>query len=40
MGTPIHEDMVRAAELASLEFILNVLLDDNKKIIAAYSGDI
>ena len=38
-GNPIHEDMVKAAELADLSFILNVLLDENKKIIAAYSGD-
>ena len=38
-GNPIHEDMVRAAELANLSFILNVLLDENKKIIAAYSGN-
>ncbi len=38
-GNPIHEDMVKAAEFANLKFILNVLLDENKKIIAAYSGD-
>jgi nickel-dependent lactate racemase len=38
-GNPIHEDMIVAAELAHLAFILNVLLDEKKKIISAYSGD-
>ena len=38
-GNPIHEDMVVAAEFAHLAFILNVLLDENKKITSAYSGN-
>ncbi len=38
-GNPIHEDMVVAARLVKLAFILNVLLDEKKKITAAYSGD-
>ena len=36
---PIHEDMVYAAHAAKLAFILNVVLDANKKIIASFAGD-
>ena len=36
---PIHRDMAYAAEKAKLGFILNVLLDENKKIRSAYAGD-
>ena len=39
-GNPIHEDMIQAARFARLAFILNVLLDDKKQVIAAYSGDV
>ncbi len=39
-GNPIHEDMIRAARMANLAFICNVLLDDEKKIIEAYCGDV
>lgn len=35
---PIHEDMVFAAEKAKLAFILNVVIDKDKKIIHAVSG--
>ncbi len=38
-GNPIHEDMVYAAEAANLKFIVNVALDDNKRIISAWAGD-
>ena len=38
-GNPIHEDMVVAAKFAKLAFILNVLLDEKKRVISAYSGD-
>ncbi len=37
---PIHRDMVFAARQAGLKFILNVLLDGEKRIIAAYAGDV
>ena len=37
-GNPIHEDMIKASEMANLKFIMNVLLDENKKIIAAFAG--
>lgn len=36
---PIHKDMIFAARTAKLAFILNVLLDQDKHIIAAFSGD-
>ena len=36
---PIHADMLFAAKTAGLAFILNVLLDHDKHIIAAFSGD-
>lgn len=35
---PIHQDMVFAAEKAKLAFILNVVIDKDKKIIHAVSG--
>ncbi|WP_041721055.1 nickel-dependent lactate racemase [Alkaliphilus metalliredigens] len=38
-GNPIHKDMVFAAEEAKLAFILNVVIDSNKKIINAFAGD-
>lgn len=38
-GNPIHEDMLFAAKQAKLAFILNVVIDANKKIISAFSGD-
>ncbi len=38
-GNPIHRDMAFAAKTAKLGFILNVLLDGDKRIIAAFAGD-
>ena len=38
-GNPIHLDMVFAAKTAKLAFILNVILDADKKIITAFAGD-
>jgi len=37
---PIHEDMVAAARAVNVAFILNVALDGEKKIIAAFAGDL
>jgi nickel-dependent lactate racemase len=39
-GNPIHEDMESAAKISKTAFILNVLLDEDKKIISAFAGDI
>ena len=36
---PIHKDMLFAAKTVGLAFILNVLLDHEKHIIAAFSGN-
>ena len=38
-GNPIHKDMLYAAEQAKLAFILNVVIDAKKKVIAAFAGD-
>lgn len=38
LHNPIHEDMIAAARLANLQFIVNVLLDEEKKIVAAVAG--
>ncbi|KAJ53514.1 nickel-dependent lactate racemase [Clostridium tetanomorphum] len=35
---PVHKDMLYAAEMAKLAFILNVVIDNNKKIIYAVAG--
>lgn len=37
-GNPIHEEMLKAAGLAKLAFIFNVVLDEEKKVIAAFAG--
>ena len=39
-GNPIHEDMLCAAKAVHVQFILNVALDAQKKIIAAWAGDL
>lgn len=38
-NNPIHKDMLYAAETAKLAFILNVVIDADKKIINAFAGD-
>lgn len=37
---PIHKDMVYAAKAANLKYILNVVINSEKKIIYAVSGDL
>ncbi len=37
---PIHKDMIYAAGQAKLAFILNVVINGEKKIINAFSGDV
>lgn len=39
-GNPIHQDMLFAARAARLTFILNVLIDAEKRVIAAFAGDL
>lgn len=38
-GNPIHEDMEWAAKRAGLRFIVNVVLDPHKRVVAAFAGD-
>ena len=37
-GNPIHEDMIAAAQMAKLRFIVNVVLDAEKYIVKAVAG--
>ncbi|MCO7175189.1 nickel-dependent lactate racemase [Sporolactobacillus kofuensis] len=39
MHNPVHKDMVYAARTAKLAFIVNVVLDEDKKIIGSFAGD-
>ena len=38
-GNPIHRDMTAAARMAKLAFIVNVIIDEDKKTVAAFAGD-
>ncbi|WP_186429307.1 nickel-dependent lactate racemase [Clostridium sp. BSD9I1] len=37
-GNPIHKDMLYASEKANLAFILNVVIDSEKKVLKAFAG--
>ncbi|MBQ7647187.1 MAG: nickel-dependent lactate racemase [Clostridia bacterium] len=39
-GNPIHKDMLFAAKAANLKFILNVVINSDKEIINAFSGNL
>ncbi len=38
-GNPIHRDMIYAGRTAKLAYIVNVVLDADKKVVAAFAGD-
>ncbi len=38
-GNPIHRDMVAAGKIAKLAYIVNVVIDEEKKTVAAFAGD-
>ena len=38
-GNPIHRDMAAAAKMAKLAFIVNVVINEEKKTVAAFAGD-
>ncbi len=38
-GNPINEDMVAAARMAKLAYIVNVVIDEDKRAVAAFAGD-
>jgi len=37
-GNPVHEDMVEAAELANVHFIINVMTNSKREIVRAFAG--
>jgi nickel-dependent lactate racemase len=39
-GNPLHIDMLYAAKTAHLRFILNVVLNSKKEVIASFAGDL
>lgn len=38
-GNPIHRDMEAAARMAGLTYIVNVIIDEEKRVVAAFAGD-
>ena len=38
-GNPLHIDMVDAARQAKLAYIVNVVIDEDKRVVAAFAGD-
>ena len=38
-GNPMHQDMVAAAKFAKLQFIVNVVIDEDKRTVAAFAGN-
>ena len=38
-NNPLHEDMVAAAKMCRLEYIVNVVIDAQKKIVKTFAGD-
>jgi len=39
-GNPVHEDMVEAAKLAKVEFILNIVTNSKNEMVKAFAGDL
>jgi nickel-dependent lactate racemase len=40
VGNPLHEDAVHAARLAGTDFILDVALDEDRRITGVFAGDL
>ena len=38
-GNPLHTDMLAAAKFAKLAYIVNVVIDEDKKTVAAFAGN-
>ena len=38
-GNPMHEDMLAAAALAKLAYVVNVVIDEDKRTVAAFAGN-
>ncbi|MEM3579317.1 MAG: nickel-dependent lactate racemase [Candidatus Bathyarchaeia archaeon] len=39
-GNPVHEDMVEAARMANVDFILNVVVNTKGEVVKAFAGDL
>jgi len=39
-GNPVHEDMVEAAKLAKVDFILNIVTNSKGELVRAFAGDL
>ncbi len=39
-GNPVHEDMIEAAQLAKVDFMLNVVTNSKREIVKAFAGDV
>ena len=39
-GNPVREDIEEAADICGVDFILNVVLDEHKRIVKAVAGDV
>jgi nickel-dependent lactate racemase len=40
IGNPVHEDMVEAARMAKVDFILNVVTDGKGEVVRTFTGDL
>ena len=39
-GNPVHEDMMEAAKLAKVNFILNIVTNSKQELVRAFAGDL
>ncbi|MGD9131323.1 MAG: nickel-dependent lactate racemase [Candidatus Bathyarchaeota archaeon] len=39
-GNPVHEDMMEAAKLANVDFILNIVTNSKNEVVKAFAGDL
>jgi len=39
-GNPVHEDMVEAAKMAKVDFILNIVTNSKNELVRAFAGDL
>lgn len=39
-GNPVHEDMVEAAKLAKVDFVVNIVTNSKRELVQAFAGDL
>jgi len=39
-GNPVHEDMMEAAKLAKVDFVLNIVTNSKNELVRAFAGDL